>query len=193
MFHLPKYREPDFTQPKFTEAPDASLEEVTIKGVAPENYHSTSMYPEYFKINGKWLLAEESRMDSSVVLGKDGKLHVVENRNLELGDKVIVGRTENAEEGIYLHSTGFGSADDENDDQFVFRQGRSRETSYARDYDRLFELLKYEKEHGNILWVMGPAFSFDADARRAMQAMVENGYVDGPSQERSAHFIIATY
>ena len=179
MFHLPKYREPDFTQPKFTEAPDASLKEVTIKGVAPENYHSTSMYPEYFKINGKWLLAEESRMDSSVVLGKDGKLHVVENRNLELGDKVIVGRTENAEEGIYAHSTGFGSADDENDDQFVLRQGRSRETSYARDYDRLFELLKYEKEHGNILWVMGPAFSFDADARRAMQAMVENGYVDG--------------
>lgn len=179
MFHLPKYREPDFTQPKFTEAPDASWEEVTIRGVAPENYHSTSMYPEYFKINGKWLLAEESRMDSSVVLGEDGKLRVVENRNLEPGDKVIIGRTENAEEGIYLHSTGFGSADDENDDQFVFRQGRSRETSYARDYDRLFELLKYEKEHGNILWVMGPAFSFDADARRAMQAMVENGYVDG--------------
>ena len=179
MFHLPKYREPDFTQTKFTEAPDASWEKVTIRGVAPENYHSTSMYPEYFKINGTWLLAEESRMDSSVVLGEDGKLRVVENRNLEVGDKVIVGRTENAEEGIYLHSTGFGSADDDNDDQFVFRQGRSRETSYARDYDRLFELLKYEKEHGNILWVMGPAFSFDADARRAMEAMVENGYVDG--------------
>ena len=179
MFHLPKYRERDFTQTKFPEAPDASWEEVTIRGVAPENYHSTSMYPEYFKINGTWLLAEESRMDSSVVLGEDGKLRVVENRNLEAGDKVIVGRTENAEEGIYLHSTGFGSADDDNDDQFVFRQGRSRETSYARDYDRLFELLKYEKEHGNILWVMGPAFSFDADARRAMEAMVENGYVDG--------------
>ena len=27
------------------------------------------------------------------------------------------------------------------------------------------------------LW--GPAFAFDADARRAMQVMVENGYVDG--------------
>ena len=179
MFHLPIYREPDFTQPRFTEAPDASWEEVTIKGVAPENYHSTSMYPEYFKINGRWTLAEESRMDSSVILGDDGRLRVVENRNLEIGDKVIVGRTENAEEGIYLHSTGFGSSEDGTDDQFVFRQGRSRETSYARDYDRLFELLKYEREHGNILWVMGPAFSFDADARRAMQAMVENGYVDG--------------
>ena len=62
-------------------------EAVTIAGVAPENYHSTSMYPEYFKINGKWTLAKESRMDSSVVLCDDGELKVVENRNLKLGDR----------------------------------------------------------------------------------------------------------
>lgn len=178
MFHLPKYREPDFTEKKFTDAPDASWEEVTIKGVAPENYHSTSMYPEYFKIKGKWTLAKESRMDSSVVLTEDGSLKVVENRNLQEGDKVILGRSEDAQEGIYLHTSGFGQ-EEEGKDQFVFRQGRSRETSYARDYDRLFELLRYEREHGNILWVMGPAFSFDADARTAMQKMVEHGYVDG--------------
>ena len=179
MFDLPKYREPDFTEERFTGAPDVKWEAVTIKGVAPENYHSTSMYPEYFKIGGEWRLAKESRMDSSVVIGEDGELRVVENRNLEIGDKVILGRSENAEEGIYLHAKGFEAPEDEEGDQFVFRQGRSRETSFARDYDRLFELLKYEKEHGNILWVMGPAFSFDADARRAMQVMVENGYVDG--------------
>ena len=179
MFNLPKYREPDFTEERFTKAPDVKWEAVTIKGVAPENYHSTSMYPEYFKIDGEWRLAKESRMDSSVVIGEYGELKVVENRNLEIGDKVILGRSENAEEGIYLHATGFEDPEEEEGDQFVFRQGRSRETSFARDYDRLFELLKYEKEHGNILWVMGPAFSFDADARRAMQVMVENGYVDG--------------
>ena len=118
-------------------------------------------------------------MDSSVVYGEDGELHVVENRNLKRGDRVIIGRTENAEEGIYLHSTGFENPADEAGDQFVFRQGRSRETSFARDYDRLFELLRYEREHGHVIWVMGPAFAFDADARRAMEAMVENGYVDG--------------
>ena len=179
MFNLPKYREPDFTEERFAKAPDVKWEAVTIKGVAPENYHSTSMYPEYFKIDGEWRLAKESRMDSSVVIGEDGELKVVENRNLEIGDKVILGRSENAEEGIYLHATGFEDPEEGESDQFVFRQGRSRETSFARDYDRLFELLKYEKEHGNILWVMGPAFSFDADARRAMQVMVENGYVDG--------------
>ena len=170
MFEMPKYREPDFTEQKFTDAPDAVLETVSMKGVAPENYHSTSMYPEYFKINGKWLLAKESRMDASVVLDKSGELRVVENRNLEAGDQVVIGRTENAEDGIFLHSTGFEDKEAGSPDQFVFRQGRSRETSFARDYDRLFELLRYEKEHGTILWVMGPAFAFDADARRAMEA-----------------------
>ena len=179
MFQLPEYREPDFTEKRFTEAPDAAWEAVTAKGVAPEHYHSTSMYPEYFKIGGKWVLARESRMDSSVVICRDGQVKVVENRNLEVGDKVIVGRTENGEEGIYLHSNGFEDPGESEGDQFSFRQGRSRETSYARDYDRLFELLKYERDHGHIVWVMGPAFSFDADARRAMQAMIEHGYVDG--------------
>ena len=179
LFRMPVYREPDFAQDKFSQSPDAVWETVTADGVARENYHSTSMFPEYFKIQGQWMLAKESRMDSSVVYGEDGELHVVENRNLKRGDRVIIGRTENAEEGIYLHSTGFENPADEAGDQFVFRQGRSRETSFARDYDRLFELLRYEREHGHVIWVMGPAFAFDADARRAMEAMVENGYVDG--------------
>ena len=38
MFQLPKYREPDFTQEKFVNAPDAAWEEVTIQGVAPEKF-----------------------------------------------------------------------------------------------------------------------------------------------------------
>ena len=178
-FQLPAYHHPDFTQPLFTQAPDVKTAPVERDGVAPDNFHSTSMYPEYFKVEGRWLLAEESRMDASVVLRPDGTLSVVENRNLKRGDRVILGRSERCEDGIYMHCTGFTDEHGNVDDQFVFRQGRSRETSYARDYDRLMDLLRYEREHGNILWVMGPAFSFDADARRAMQAMVENGYTHG--------------
>ncbi len=179
MFTLPKYYAPDFSSEPLKSAPDVRWEEAAADGVAPENYHSTSMYPEYFKINGEWMLPERSRMDSSVVFAKNGTLKVIENRNLKKGDRVILGRTEKGEEGIYLHTRGFEDPEETEKDQFVFRQGRSRETSYARDYDRFFELLNYEREHGNILWVMGPAFAFDADARRAMEAMVENGYVDG--------------
>ena len=179
MFNIPEYKKPDFSEDRFKNAPDVKWSVVETDGVAPENYHSTSMYPEYFKIGGEWKLPEKSRMDSSVVWKEDGSLEVVENRNLKKGDRVLLGRTERAEEGIYLHTKGFISSEESADDKFVFRQGRSRETSYARDYDRLFELLNYERGHGNIVWVMGPAFAFDADARRAMQAMVENGYVDG--------------
>ena len=178
-FKLPEYHHPDFSLPQFVNAPDVKWEIAEMDGVAPEYFHSTSMFPEYFKIEGKWVLAEESRMDSSVVICPDGHLEVVENRNLKKGDKVILGRSERCEEGIYVHSSAFMNEEEAMEDKFVFRQGRSRETSYARDYDNLIELLKHEKEHGNVVWVMGPAFSFDQDARNAMQALIENGYAHG--------------
>ena len=178
-FQFPVYHAPDFTESRFVNAPNAAWAFCEADGVAPEGYHSTSMYPEYYKLDGVWTLAPESRMDSSVVWRPDGRLDVVENRNLRKGDRVILGRTENGEDGIYMHSTGFTENEGELEDRFVFRTGRSRETSYTRDYDRLVELLRYEKDHGNIVWVMGPAFAFDADARKAMQLLVENGYAHG--------------
>ena len=178
-FQMPQYHAPDFSAPALANAPDVVWALAELDGVAPEYYHCTSMFPEYFKVDGKWLLAEDSRMDACVVICEDGHLDVIEARNLKKGDKVILGRSEKGEEGICVHSTGFRQEEEALEDQFVFRQGRSRETSYARDYDNLFELLKHEREHGNIVWVMGPAFAFDYDARRAMQLLVENGYVHG--------------
>ena len=41
------------------------------------------------------------------------------------------------------------------------------------------ELLRHERDHGNIVWVMGPAFAFDDGARKAMQALIDNGYCHG--------------
>ena len=179
-FRIPAYSRPDFTASPFEDAPDAAWEAVEVDGVAPRGFHSMSMYPEYFKVNGAWVLAEQSRMDSSAVLRDDGHIDIVENRCLRVGDLVCVGRSEDGSQGIYVHVDGFGSSKkDSAGDKFVFRQGRSRETAFARDYDRLFELLRHEREHGKVVWVMGPAFAFDHDARLAMQRMVEAGYVDG--------------
>lgn len=178
MFELPKYIGPDFSQTRFKDCPSVTLKAVVKEGVAPEYFHSTSMFPEYFKVEGTWLLAEESRMDSTVIF-KDNKLEVVEARNLKEGDLVILGRSENGEEGIYVHTTGFTAEENGLDDKFVFRTGRSRETAFSRDYDKLYELLKYEKEHGNVLFVMGPAVAFDNDSRASMQYLIENGYCDG--------------
>ena len=178
MFAQPAYQAPDFTQAKFAAAPDVKIGVCEKDGVAPDDYHATSIFPEYFKIDSSWQLAQESRMDSVVVQRDSGVLDVVEPRYLKRGDRVLLGRSENCEEGIYLHADGFGIFGG-NGDQFAFRTGRSRETAYSRDYDHLYELLRYERGHGNVVWVAGPAFSFDADARRAMQSLVEGGYVHG--------------
>ena len=58
-----EYTAPDFEQKQFREAPDARFEEAPFDGVAPADFHAMSIFPEYFKVGGEWLLAEESRMD----------------------------------------------------------------------------------------------------------------------------------
>ncbi len=65
-FRLPKYETPDFTVEPLAGAPNVNIALVELDGVAPEYFHSTSMYPEYFKVDGQWLLARQSRMDSCV-------------------------------------------------------------------------------------------------------------------------------
>ena len=175
MFTLRPYFAPDFTQEPFVSAPDARFEPAPLDGVAPENFHAMSIYPEYVKVNGQWLLAEESRMDCVAVL-EDGKIVVREFRLLQKGDMVLLGRTENTEDGVYLHTNGFREEKAE-EEAFAFRRNRSRETAYSQDYTELYEVLRHDRDHGKIVWVMGPAFAFDRDARQAMSNLIENGYV----------------
>lgn len=175
-FKLPKYCPPDFTKEPFVSAPNVITEKVILEGTAPENYHATSIYPEYFKIDGEWILASGSRMDSAVVVKENKTLEIKEFRNLHIGDKVVLGRRENTEDGILVYVDGFKSTSTE-EQSFAFRASRTRESSYSKDYDSLYELLKYEKENGYILWVLGPAVVFDHDSKKAMSDLIDNGYV----------------
>ena len=175
-FELRKYTAPDFTQEKFVKAPDCKMEAAPGDGLAPLDFHALSIFPEYFKVDGKWLLLEESRMDT-VPVYEGGKMLSVEPRRLKKGQMVVVGRTEDCEDGIYMHADGFNEGTTEGD-TFAFRTGRSRETAFSKDFDEIVQLLKHEKDHGNVVWVMGPAFAFDAKARRALAAIIANGYAD---------------
>ena len=171
-----KYTHPDFTQKKFKDAPECVFEKAPCDGVAPQNFHAMSIYPEYFKVDGEWLLAEESRMDCVPVL-RDGRIVVVEFRNLKKNDLVAVGRTEDCEDGIYVYPHGFTGGEAEQKDVFAFRTSRTRETAFSVDYDELYEILKYDRDNGKIVWVMGPAFAFDHDARKAFAGIINKGYV----------------
>ena len=101
-FSLPKYQAPDFTALGLDNAPDVRLVPAERDGVMPDNYHATTMFPEYFRLDGQWVLAEDSRMDCVAVV-REGKVSVVEFRNVKQGDLVAVGRSEDGSQGIYVH------------------------------------------------------------------------------------------
>ncbi len=177
MFTLPKYKEPDFTEQKFIDAPDAVLMPSPRDKSAPDNFHATSIYPEYFKIDGQWILAKDTRMDC-VAVYDGGRILVKEFRNVHRGEMIVVGRTEDCEDGIYVHADCFERPDAVDKGTFFFRQSRTRETAFSYDYKQLIELLQYEKEHdGYVVWVLGPACCFDAEAREDFAKLIENGYV----------------
>ena len=176
-FELVKYAAPDFSGEMFVNAPDAAMAPAPRDRVAPGNYHATTIFPEYFKVDGRWLLAGESRMDC-VAVYENGTIAVREFRNLKQGDLVFTGRTENCEEGIFVYPNGLDAGEGGHDETFAFRQRRTRETAFSKDYDNIYDLLKYERDHGYVVWVMGPACAFDSDSREAFSRLVMNGYVD---------------
>ncbi|WP_425449133.1 hypothetical protein [Dethiothermospora halolimnae] len=172
-FKLPKFIEPDFTEDFFVKAPNVKTSEVKKDGVAPRGFFMTSVLPEYFKVKGQWILPTQTSIDCVAVLRDDSTVEIVEFRNLKVGDKVILGESKDGSEGIYKHKDGFDN---------IPKVGltRSVESSFSRDYDELYELLKYERENnGHIVWVLGPAVVFDHDTRIALSELAENGYVNG--------------
>lgn len=179
-FEMPKYHHPNFDQDFLVNAPNVTLEEVQVDGISPRNYHALSVFPEYFKINGKWVLATQSRMDTvCVAIDKEGEesVNIVEFRNLKKGDKVVIGRTEDASEGIYVWTQGF-LEDSADSDTFAFRSGRSRETAFSVDYDTLYDVLRYEKaNNGYVTLIVGSAISLDRDSRNALERLIRQGYV----------------
>lgn len=173
---FPTYIPPDFTRPDLAAAPPARTEAAPRDGVLPAGFHATSNHPEYVHLGGgRWLLAAESRMDAVVIL--EGKtLRIVEPRLVLEGERVVVGRTENGEEGIFVHTTGFDAPAEKAGDKFAFRSRGTRETPFSRSYDELYDILRHDRENGHIVWVLGPAVAFDRDSRDAMARLIGAGY-----------------
>lgn len=173
---IPGYTPPDFSRLGLAHAPVVKVAPAPRDGVVPLNYHATSNHPEYVHLgSGEWILAPESRMDSVLIL-RGNTLEVVEPRRVREGDPVVICRTENGEEGIYLHVTGFEPLSEHVPDKFSFRNRGTRETPFSRSYDELYQLLRHDRDHGYIVWVLGPAVAFDKDSRSAMQGLIEGGY-----------------
>ena len=175
-FVLPEYLPPDFNKEPLLSMPVARTQEAPADGIAPDNFHATSNYPEYVCLGrGRWILVPESRMDCVLML-RGLTVEAIEARRLKKGDQVVVGRSENGEDGIFVHTEGFDREIHKFTEKFSFRTRGTRETPFSRSYDALYEILRHDREHGYIVWVLGPAVAFDKDSREAMQAIIEAGF-----------------
>lgn len=173
--NFPKYIVPDFSVPPYSCAPDVSTEPAG-DGFLPEQFYATTIYPEYFRIGGEWKMLRQSRMDCAVVI-RDGEPVATEPRRVQKGDSVVVGRRDDGSTGVFVHADSFETPEEKGDSSaFAFRRGNSRETSFSREYDQLYEILRNDRDDGYIVWVLGPACVFDNDSRSAMANLIEKGY-----------------
>jgi len=142
------YTPPDFTQPQLRNSPPATTSAAPADGIAPDGFHATSNFPEYIRLaDGTWVLVPENRMDAVLVV-RGKAIEAVEARRLRRGEMVVLGRSENGEEGILVHAEGFTTPEERQADKFSFRSRGTRETPFSRSYDELYRILAHDRRRG---------------------------------------------
>ncbi len=175
------YREPDFSKPSLANAPECRFEPAPADTVLPDGFMSTTNFPTYVKIGGRWRMPERPRMDSHLVWDPAAeRLADKEFRLIRKGDLVAVATAEDGSEGVLVWDRGFlGEVDDTHvEEAFAFMSSEvSREKPV--NYDAIFrEFVRNRGSNGYILWVIGPAL-VHARGRIAMEWLIHNGYCHG--------------
>lgn len=171
-FQVPEYVSPNFSDEKYQNAQDVKLGKVEKDGVAPDEFYLTTYMPTYYKVNGEWILPDHTSINCVAVVDGDDVV-IKEIRDLKEGEQVVLRGDDEAESGIVVNADGFP-------EEVYSRPGKSVETSFSNDYDKLFDLMEHERdsEDGYIVWVLGPSVVFDYDTRNALNKLAENGYID---------------
>ena len=171
---MSSFSHPDFSTPALAGAPEARFVAAPADGVLPDGFFSTTNLPTYARIGGEWRMPREPRMDSALVLDRDGTLWVREARRVKKGDRVAVGQAEDGSEGIYVHTRAF--LGDEAGGEFKFMTSEvSREKPI--DYALMARLLVDERDRGGYpICVTGPAL-VHSRARSDMTWFIANRFV----------------
>jgi lysine-ketoglutarate reductase/saccharopine dehydrogenase-like protein (TIGR00300 family) len=164
---------PDFESAELAAAPNASFAPAPADGVLPEKFFSTTNLPTWVKVEGKWRMPAEPRMDSAIVLDKDGRLWTREGRKVRRGDLIAIGSGEDGSQGVYVHSMDYEDVDE---GEFKFMTSEvSREKPI--DYSLMAQILIAERDRGGYpIWVTGPAL-VHSRARADMVWFIENHFV----------------
>ena len=170
----PSQPSPDFSQPPFAGAPEATFEPAPKDGVLPEGFFSTSNLPTYVRAGSAWLMPTRPRMDG-VIVRRGSALETVEPRLVRVGEPVAMGLAEDGTQGIVVHAEGFlGGGSSPNEFRFM-----GTEVSRERpvNYDEMAEHVEAERRAGGYLvWVVGPAV-VHSRARADFEWFIRQGYV----------------
>src|SRR5512138_352938 len=165
---------PDFSDPRFAAFPDAQFASAPADGILPDGFFSTTNFPTFVRVKGRWIAPREPRMDSGLVLDRDGAVWTREGRRIRRGDLVAVGDKEDGSQGIFVQTHLVPPGADA--DAFAFMSSEvSREKPI--DYSTMARLLVEERERGGYpVWVTGPAL-VHSRARSDMSWFISQGFV----------------
>ena len=153
------------------ETADAAWEVVDLDGTAPEGFYSTTNLVTEVRVKGKWHRVTHQRMDATVV-DDDGALVCIKLRDLEKGQRVVVGF-----EGIRItpHTTRKLQ-----EGKFGFMQGGvSSERRLAAQVEEVAAAWKRVRAEGRkVVLVAGPVV-VHVGGGPTLAAILEAGLVDG--------------
>lgn len=151
------------------EANDARLGEVARPGVAPDGFYSTTNLPTRVRVGGKFLPVSDQRMDSVIVVA-GGEARCVKLRDLEGGDRVVLGH-----DGIQVRP----DTKERTSGDFAFMaSGISSERRVERQVGLLADLWQRTKRDGGRVVVVAGPVVVHAGQAGSMAALIEAGFVD---------------
>jgi len=154
---------------------NASLETVTLAGVAPDDFYVTTIYPTEVRVNDQWVRVQNQRMDGAIVVRSTPEGAVAECRllrDLEVGDRVVVGV-----EGI---RTVRKAEPQRNSQEFTFMgSGVSSERRVELVVEQIaWELRRIRDQGGKVIVVAGPVVIHTGGGEH-LAKLIRGGYVQG--------------
>ncbi len=156
-----------------TETQDAVLAPVDIAGTAPEGFYSSTNLATEVRLDGEWVPVLGQRMDAVLVF-EDGAFRCVKLRDLQLGQRCVVGFT-----GIRVTPHTSRKLQQEGG-RFGFMQGgaSSERQLAAQVAEVVREWQRVRKDGRKVVLVAGPVV-VHVGAAPVLAAILRAGLVDG--------------
>lgn len=156
---------------------DTKTEVCDLAGVAPDDFYVTTIYPTEVRVNGKWILVRNQRMDGAIAISQTAAGTIAECkllRDLAKGDRVVVGV-----EGIRIVRKA-ETRDKRANEEFSFMgAGVSSERRVELVVEQIaWELRQIRDRGGKVIVTAGPVVIHTGGGQH-LARLIREGYIQG--------------